>query len=89
MSSFENIKKEIEYKGYMTETQISLKLSNPKEIKKTLVALKNDPEIHIVEYTNIYVAPYKVKQLYLYNPNIKKKSKAKKKTSPKKTQASQ
>jgi hypothetical protein len=85
--NFEDIKSILKYKGYITGTQISLKLSDPKQIKETLATLEKDPEIHKIEYTNRYVAPYKTKQLYFYNPNIKKKAKRKsktKKTPPKK-----
>lgn len=82
MSDFEDIRNRIKYKGYMTRTQISIELPDLKQIKRVLTTLAKDPEIHKIEYTNKYVAPYTIKQLYFYNPNIKKK--IKKKTNGKK-----
>jgi len=75
--SFKDIKEQIKYKGYMTGTQIYMQLSD-KEKKEVIKSLIDDPEIHKIEYTNRYVAPYTTKQLYFYNPNIKKKKRRKK-----------
>jgi len=76
MSNFNDIREQIKYKGYMTGTQISIQISND-QIKMIINLLENDPEIHKIEYTNKYVAQYTTKQLYFYNPNIKKKKKYK------------
>jgi len=67
----------IKCNGYMTHTQISIEISDTKKLKEFLVELNKDPEIHKVEYTNKYVAPYTTKQLYFYNPNTKKRTKRK------------
>lgn len=75
--SYKDIKNEIKYKGYMTGTQISIKITNPKEIKEVLRELDKDPEIHKIKYTNKYIASFITKQLYFYNPNIKKRTKKK------------
>jgi hypothetical protein len=83
---FEDLKKILKNKGYLTVTRITL-MVGPKNIKKALAELESDLEIHKIEYTNNYVAPYTGRQLYFYNPSIKKKvkrkSKVKKKTSSK------
>ena len=79
----EYFKNKIKNNGYMTETQISLELSTDKENFKNLKDILGSivgEGFHKIRYTNIYVAPYKTKNLFYYNPNLKNKKKKNKQT---------
>lgn len=76
--NIEYFRNKIKNNGYMTETQITLELSkneedfkNLKEILKSIIG----NGFYKIKYTNRYVAPYKTKNLFYYNPNIKSKKK--------------
>jgi hypothetical protein len=76
MNEVDYIRKKIKDKGYMTATQIILELNkNGTDIKfvpKILNLIVGDG-FHKIKYTNQWVSPYKVKNLYYYNPNLKKR----------------
>lgn len=81
----EDIIKQIRFKiidnGFMSKTSISRELRTlgveEEKMKEVFAELKNEPNIHKMEYTNRFVAKYRVRDLYYYNPN-KRKRKAKK-----------
>ena len=78
MEELEYIRKQIMNYGFMSASKISIILNSmdkkfdDKEIKKILKLIPGDG-FHKIEYTNKYVAPYRTKQLFFYNPNIKRK----------------
>lgn len=73
---------EIRNNGFLTATQIILRLSKNdyKTNKHNIELILNSIEckdIHKIKYTNSYIAKYKLKDLYYYNPLIDKHKKRK------------
>lgn len=56
--------------GFLTESQIRLRI---KDYKSAIKEIKQDTNIHEVKYTNTYVNGIAVKKLYIFNPAKKKR----------------
>lgn len=74
------LKARIAESGYLSATRIAVELPDLRTLAKeeanlddVLAALEADKAIHKVEYTNRFVAPYRMKDLYIYNPNKRKR----------------
>lgn len=82
MNKLDIIRAEIRESGYLSASQIKLRIAKynmaTKELNKFLKSIVCD-DISCIKYTNTYVAGLKVKLLYYYNPNKKRKKWQKKK----------
>ena len=70
--------------GYMSGVRIATELKkmgydNAEEIIK---ALKTEPTIHRITYTNRFIDKYCTRDLYYYNPKKKRKLRGKEKVLP-------
>lgn len=69
-------RQDIRRSGYKTATRIKLELSDlDKEKVERLLGLIECEDIRKFSYTNIYLANFTKKDIYIYNPNVKKKTK--------------
>lgn len=76
MNLVEKARRLVRDRGFKSAIQITLELMNDKhsveEITTAISSLECD-DIKRIEYTNTYVAPYKTKDLFVYNPHRTKK----------------
>lgn len=80
MNLVEKARELVRSRGFKSKIQITLDLMKDKHSAKDIeLAIKSLEcnDIQKVEYTNTYVAPWKTKELYYYNPHQKKKRKRK------------
>jgi len=71
--SIEKIRNEIRRSGFLSAVQITVRFSQSGlDIVKIIRSLECG-DIRHVEYTNSFVGPQKVKDLFYYNPNKRKK----------------
>lgn len=71
----DRIRNEIKRYGFLSATQIRVRFARKKiDIDKIIRSLECE-EIKRIEYTNSFVGPQKVKDLFYYNPNKPKQRK--------------
>lgn len=88
MDVLEYIRDEIRHSGYLSSLKIITKLVkyDSKISRENVDNILNSIEckdIHKIEYTNSYVASYRLKDLYYYNPKKKKRTTKRRQTKKK------
>lgn len=93
MKELEYIRREIRDNGYLSTLQIVLKLAqrhpkiNRNKVDYILAKISCD-DIHKIQYTNSYVSSLKMKNLYIYNPNVKKATRKRSETKKRRAKSS-